>query len=300
MIDFEWYRSFVAVYHAGTVSAGAERRLMTQPAITQHLAGLERALEVKLFQRTPRQMIPTAEGKALYAKVIGAVEQLEAVSDPYSLHAESQPIHLKIGTPREYFTSEMLRYLATYNADVSPKSHYQLHVQFGQTAGLLNLLDAEEIDAMIATQQAYRRGIHYVPLHVERFLLVGASNLEPPTGADVKQFTVWLSGLSWLAYAPDLPIIRRYWQDVFQARPTITPSLTVPDLLSILRAVTLGLGVSILPDYLCQAALNEGAIRILWQPERTPENTLYLAMLRRRTSDPAILWLSNTLGIAQA
>jgi DNA-binding transcriptional LysR family regulator len=296
MIDLEWYRSFIAVYQTGTVSAGAERRLMTQPAITQHLAALERAFDVKLFQRTPRKMIPTAEGKALYARVIGAIEQLEVVSDLRHLRAEMQLIRLKIGTPREYFTSEVLRYLATGD---NVQSEYQLHIHFGQAAELLKLLDTEEIDVMIATQESSRRGVQYLPLHVERFLLVGSDKVRPPAGMDVKQFTAWLSAVPWLAYAPDLPIIRRYWQDAFQTRPVITSRLILPDLLAILRAVTLGLGVSVLPDYLCEEPLNEGAIRILWEPDRPSENTLYLAMLRRRSADPSIRWLCEMLGVTE-
>ncbi len=37
MVGFEWYRSFVAVYQTGTVSAAAQQRQMTQPAISQHV-----------------------------------------------------------------------------------------------------------------------------------------------------------------------------------------------------------------------------------------------------------------------
>ncbi|HEX2619495.1 MAG TPA: LysR family transcriptional regulator, partial [Phototrophicaceae bacterium] len=89
MIDFEWYRSFIAVYQAGTVSAAAEQRQMTQPAISQHLAALEKTLNTSLFQRTPRQMIPTSEGQALYTRIVGAVEQLEQASLAGKIH---QPV----------------------------------------------------------------------------------------------------------------------------------------------------------------------------------------------------------------
>ena len=44
MANFEWYRSFVSIYREGLIPAAARARHMTQPALTQHLAGLEAEL----------------------------------------------------------------------------------------------------------------------------------------------------------------------------------------------------------------------------------------------------------------
>lgn len=77
MIDFEWYRSFLAIYRIGTVTGAAEERGLTQPAVTQHLAALEAAVGAPLFARAGRRMLPTERGKALYTQTAQAVETLE-------------------------------------------------------------------------------------------------------------------------------------------------------------------------------------------------------------------------------
>jgi DNA-binding transcriptional LysR family regulator len=59
MVNLEWYRSFVQVYRVGTVSKAAESLHLTQPAVSQHVAGLEATLGTPLFQRMPRRMVPT-------------------------------------------------------------------------------------------------------------------------------------------------------------------------------------------------------------------------------------------------
>ena len=64
MADFEWYRSFVAIYRMGTVSAAAESRHMTQPALSQHLASLEAQVGEPLFVRQPCKMVPTQRGSS--------------------------------------------------------------------------------------------------------------------------------------------------------------------------------------------------------------------------------------------
>lgn len=55
MVDFEWYRSFVSIYKHGSVSEAARTRMMTQPAMSQHLASLEAEVGEPLFTRAPRK-----------------------------------------------------------------------------------------------------------------------------------------------------------------------------------------------------------------------------------------------------
>src|SRR6202167_2609296 len=75
----EQLRTFVAVYRARSVTEGARRRGLSQPAASQQLAGLERALGSPLFVRTPRGVEPTGRAVALYAETASALDQLEAV-----------------------------------------------------------------------------------------------------------------------------------------------------------------------------------------------------------------------------
>jgi DNA-binding transcriptional LysR family regulator len=278
MINFEWYRSFVAVYQLGTVSAAAQQRILTQPAISQHLAALEHALQTPLFQRTARRMIPTEAGKALYTRVIGAIEQLERGSQPHSKTDTQKPFRL--GAPREYLIARALHQLETLDS--------ALHLTFGQTHTLIKQLEAEQLDAIIATQRIARRAIHYQPLLEEHFLLVGSAHLRLPAYANPDEFVRWAEQQRWIAYASDLPIIRRYWQECFGRRIAVTPHVVLPDLLVIASKVAEGFGVSILPDYLCQPLLEEGKLQELWKPDLPPPNMIYLACLKASLS-------SNTL-----
>jgi DNA-binding transcriptional LysR family regulator len=57
---------FTQVVEAGSFSAAAERLLMSQSGVSQHIQDLERSLGVKLLTRTPRGVKLTAPGKTLY------------------------------------------------------------------------------------------------------------------------------------------------------------------------------------------------------------------------------------------
>ena len=77
MINFEWFRTFKAIYQTGTLTGAAHELLISQPNVSQHLASLEAYIRHPLFERQPRRMVPTDYGKLLYTEIIDAVEKLE-------------------------------------------------------------------------------------------------------------------------------------------------------------------------------------------------------------------------------
>lgn len=287
MADFEWYRSFVAVYQTGTVSAAARRRSLTQPAISQHLSALESRHKSSLFQRTPRRMVPTAAGQELYGRVIEAVERLEFVTG--AAHpTNSHPLTLHVGAPREYFHDLGLASLAK-----APPANYRIAINFGETPELIGRLANNNLDAVIATQRFAIKQIDYAELAREEFRIVAPKRMKIPKGLGSTRLEQWLRTQPWISYGPDLPLIRRYWQIAFGRRPDIMPRFIIPDLLSIIHAVELGLGISVVPSYLCRSALQRKTIRLIPAPRRSAGNQLFLACLAHRRSHTEIEWLRH-------
>lgn len=66
----------VAVADCGSLSAGAQRINLSQPALTQALAGLEARLGVPLFNRTAQGARPTEPGRIFLTRVARGLEQL--------------------------------------------------------------------------------------------------------------------------------------------------------------------------------------------------------------------------------
>jgi DNA-binding transcriptional LysR family regulator len=265
MADLNWFKSFIAVYRTGKVSSAAIERNLTQPAITQHIAALEMAAGEMLFVRTPKGMRPTERGKALYVQVVESLERLERVSKNLRRDQNELPL-LRLGAPPEFFYEVAL-------AKIQPLP-IRFQIQLNETKLLLEQLEAGTLDAVIATQKLNNRSLEYRRIAQEHFLLVGSKRLKPPTDPKLE---VWLERQDWVSYGADLPIIRRYYQINFDRRPDIAPKLIVPDLRAVLRALEFGAGVSVLPDYLCRAALNSGSITELWKPEMAVTNDLWLA-----------------------
>lgn len=275
MADMEWYRSFVAVYRAGTVSGAARARFLTQPAVSQQLAALESSLGLTLFTRTARRMLPTEPGKELYAHVAQAVDVLEQV--PQALRGtplSAQQSVLRLGTPLEYFQEILIAKLSG--------TPLRLRVEFDVAARLADKLARAELDIIVATQQTPASGIEYRKIDSERFLLVGPAKARPPgvarkTKASLTALQHWLAEQRWVSYSVDMPIVRRFWQELFHTRPAFQAAVVMPNLHAIRRAVESGWGISVLPEYLCKASVKAGRLKLLWKTPQAVSNDLWIA-----------------------
>ena len=284
MVDFEWYRSFIAVYRAGTVTGAAKARFLTQPAISQHIAALESANGHALFQRTPRRMIPTEHGKALYSRTTSSLDGLEKVSANLQNASITEVPIIRLGTPLDYFHEIGFKKLK--------ESQLRLQIELGEADKMIDNLSHGRLDAVIATQQLQAANIDYTKIDQEDFCLVAPANDMLPADLNKTgkpdQIEHVLLDKNWISYSAELPIIRRFWHVAFKRRPTIEPVMIVPSLLLIRKAVEFGVGISVLPRYLCRELLNTGEIKILWEPKKSMLNDLWIATRKIDRNKPEI------------
>lgn len=290
MVSFEWYRSFIEVYRVGTVSKAAEVLHLTQPAVSQHLAALEAAIADRLFERTPRRMIPTEAGHRLYSQIVGAIETLESV-DTKQQRSHSDYL-IRLGTPQEFFTEQILNRL--------PRE-IRFTIRLGITETLIEQLLDHQLDCVIATQKLTRSDLEYQPIYEESFWLVAPPEISLPFSSDLLQADLtplvdWLRTQDWITYSEEFPIIRRFWRVVFGRRLEAQAKLMIPDLRAIRQAVSAGFGLSVLPDYLCETWVNENRLTLILQPTKAVTNQIWLAYRKRDRQTQPIQILLKLIG----
>ena len=80
-MDLHQLETFVVVAREGSITRASELLHLSQPAVSAHIKAIEDALDVVLFERTPRGMSLTSDGKRLLAKAeqtLGAHQELIA------------------------------------------------------------------------------------------------------------------------------------------------------------------------------------------------------------------------------
>jgi LysR family nitrogen assimilation transcriptional regulator len=80
-IDIRQLRYFIAIVDSGSFSRAAETLLIAQPALSQHVQGMEAALGVTLLQRNPRGVVPTEAGLRLLERARVIEQQLAGLHD---------------------------------------------------------------------------------------------------------------------------------------------------------------------------------------------------------------------------
>ncbi|MFK4106853.1 LysR family transcriptional regulator [Streptomyces sp. NPDC019531] len=291
MPSLDLLATFLEIYRAGSLSAAAQRLGVTQPAVTGQLVRLEEQIGEQLFVRSRRGVAPTPRAAALAARVSLHLDGLRDVLGS----TDTEPAlrgTVRIGGAAEAMTLRVLPALAP----LTGRGLY-LHATLGLAQDLLAELAEGRLDLVVSAVRPTHRALLAAPLVDEEFVLVG-----PPASlhtVDAERLRTApadaLAALPLVAYAEELPIVRRYWRSEFGHRPANPVALVVADLRAVLAAVEAGAGVSVLPRYIAEPALAAGRIVELHHPEVPPLNTLYLATRRGTPANPALTVVRDRL-----
>src|SRR5262249_42291565 len=77
----DWLGAFRAVMQTGTVTGAAAVMLRTQPQVSRMISGLERELDLRLFQREGRRLIPTAEALEFHQLIEPILNSFDGMRD---------------------------------------------------------------------------------------------------------------------------------------------------------------------------------------------------------------------------
>ncbi|WP_228040091.1 LysR family transcriptional regulator [Streptomyces chromofuscus] len=283
--------TFLEIYRAGSLSAAAQRLGVTQPAVTGQLARLEEKLGEPLFVRTPKGATPTQRAAVLASRVGVHVDGLREALSPDDAEPPLKGT-VRVGGAAEVMTLRVLPVLAELTA-----RGVTVHVTHGLADDLLSQLADGRLDLVVSAVRPTRQGLLAEPLVDEEFVLVAPPALAHTVDAARLRAepVAALAHLPLVAYAEELPVVRRYWRSEFGRRPPNPVALLVPDLRSVLAAVVAGAGVSVLPRYVAAPALAAGEVVQLHHPEVAPLNTLYLAVRRGAPAGPAVTVLRDRL-----
>jgi LysR family transcriptional regulator, transcriptional activator of the cysJI operon len=279
MINLEWFRTFKAIYETGTLTGAAEALYISQPGVSLHLSSLEAHVGNKLFDRTSRKMVSTERGKILYNYIQEAVSKLEEAEQHFHKSAEKERPTISIGMCFETFQFTLEQYL--------PTLQFNVIIKFGDYPEMLRDLDNGILDLTITPQKGDYKSLVYKPFFKERIVVIGGAKTKTEQFEKVLQeknlngIQDWLKQQTWYGTTGDMEHLRRFWHNNFGKRPDFKPNYIVPNISSIIRCLSNGSGIAVVPDFLSKKELDAGNIKVIWEGYNIIENTLYFGTRKR-------------------
>ncbi|MBC6110674.1 LysR family transcriptional regulator [Pedobacter fastidiosus] len=279
MVNLEWYRSFKAIYKTGTLTGAAESLFISQPGVSLHLSSLESYVGSKLFERTGRKMIPTEKGKVLYNFIVEPLVKLEEAEKHFQKSTEKHTPTISVGMCFETFQITLEQYISTLPFNVI--------IRFGEYPEMLDQLDKGILDLIITPQKGTSANVEHEAFSSETIVLVGGIETDESEfkhmvkRKDLDAMEHWLKQQKWYGTTGDMEHLLRFWQLNFGKHADFRPNYIVPNLNSIVRCLSGGNGLAIIPDFLCKKEVDEGKVKVIWEGSPKLKNTLYFGSRKK-------------------
>ena len=277
MVNLEWYRTFKEIYENGTLTKAAMALYASQPGVSVHLNALEAYVGKKLFERTSRKMIPTEDGKFLYEYIIESINKLEIAEQHFKKTTQEKNPSLHIG-----MCSEMFQLII--EPEIS-KLNFDLVAKFGAHTDLIKDLNNGILDLVITPRKQIDKKslVNYTPFSKERIILIAGIKTditkinEHLNDSHFKALENELQLNTWYSASNEMEHFRRFWFENFNKRPAFKPNYILPNISTIIRCLSNGTGLALVPDFLCEDAIAKNEIKLVWDGKIKTENTLYFA-----------------------
>jgi DNA-binding transcriptional LysR family regulator len=282
-------RTFLEAYRTGSITKAADRLHLTQPAASAHIKSLEVLIEKKLFTRHARGIKPTAIADDLARSIAPHLEQIETKFNAVRSRVATVAGTIHLAAPAEFLDAKVLPAIASLLAH-----DIRVRIHLGGKERIYQLLNDGTVDLAITASKPQDKALDFTEIEQETLVLVAATDWKQEhliSPFDPQQ----LLNLPLIAYDEDLPLIQRYFAEVFQIQLSIQAVVTVADLRIVRSLILLGQGYTVLPKYLCIQQLQANTLCLLHQTELYPSNNLYLVWHKASLRHPRILYTRDLL-----
>lgn len=266
VMSLQRLRTFIEVYRHRSISAAARTLAMSQPGVSQHIAGLEEAIGRPLFERTGQGVSPTSAAHDLAADLGDHLDSAEvALASARARSAELSGAIQIIG--QSDFLSE---YLTPMLAGIL-KDGMLVRLHAAGPGQLEERLLDGTADIGIAGYDVSDKRLHSQVILKQRLLAVASPQIAMQIN-DAVNLQSALDEMPVLTHSFRWPTIGS-WLDAQGLRaPARAPDFIGHNLHSLRTLAASGYGWTVLPEYFCTACLAEGKLAIINGPQDPPEN----------------------------
>ncbi|VFR80027.1 LysR-family transcriptional regulator clustered with PA0057 [plant metagenome] len=280
MDRFTAMQVFVAVVDGGSQSAAADRLGLSRPVVSRHLADLEGWVGARLLHRTTRKLSLTAAG----AEALPRCRQVLALGGEIRAAGASREDAprglLRITASNSLGYARLSRAVALYQ-----RQHPAVSVELLLVDRKVDLVQ-ERIDLALRISREIDPNLIARKLAVCESVVCAAPAYLREHGTPVQPQD--LAGHNCLTHAYYGSSVWEFLREGEPLQVAVRGNFSANDALSVCASAVAGAGVAMLPAYLAQARLDDGALVALL-PAHRPVDTYFHAVYASRRHMPATL-----------
>lgn len=268
VLDVRDLEVVLALAESGSTVKAAALLHVTQSAVSRGLLLVEDKLDTRLFERTPRGLVPTQAGLRLIERAGGVLAQLVELEQAVRAPVD-EPVHLRIVC--ECYTA--YRWLPTTLASLQASlGKLDITLALEHTREPVRALLADEVDIAFVTTSRVHGGLGELPLFSDEIVFLVAAN-HPLAAApaitpdDLRTYPMITSTTT-----PD-PERRWFFTRVFgRARPRLQ-AVRFPLTEAIIDATRAGMGIAAMSEWIARPYLGSSDLvtkRLRGKPLRRP------------------------------
>lgn len=275
-------RTFVEVYRQRSITAAARTLNLTQPAVSQHIAGLESTVGKPLFERQTHGVMPTSAADELAADIGTKLDAAEAALA--SARARSLGIAgtLQIIGHADFMAEKLPEGLMPLlEADVRIRMHT------GDGPMVIQMLLDGHCDLGISAHPVTDERLKSEVIYTNKVVAVACPAVFHRL-SEVGDMARALSKEPLLAYNLELSLIDNWLQKNHIAAPDSLPAVVGQDLRALRSLLCKGFGWTVLPEYLCSEQLRRGELIEIPAPTGNTEISYNLIWLPSSLRQPRV------------
>lgn len=257
-LRFRHLQLLLELERGGSLRAAAQSLHLTQPALSKALAEIEGAFGCRLFERTPRGLLPTSRGRAALRGAAQLLQELAHVQREVTADAAAV---LRIGAPpfvaHGYLPQVFARLLAL-------QPGVQVELMEERVPVILQALVDARLDALVTSFPAVMPEVQGVKLRFEKLFDARFAIIAPPGHPLARGRPVrWaqLAREDWILPAPTA-MVRRVLDDTFLREGCKPPAPRIESTSPVTnqQLVAAGIGLGVVPAGSVATALRLGHV----------------------------------------
>jgi len=266
-------RTFIEVYRQRSISRAARALNLTQPAVSQHIAGLEVAIGRPLFERSSIGVEPTAAANELAMDIGDKLDAVEAALS--SARARSMDIS---GVLQIVGHSDFLAEILSEQLLPLLESGMKVRMHTGDGNMVTSMLLEGHCDLGISAHPVVDNRLKSEKIYTSRILPIAAPTIAKRLKS-AENFSDAIRSEPMLTYNLELTLIEHWLKKNHINVEHLVPSLVSQDLRALRKLLIRGFGWSVMPEFLCKEHITSGKLMEIPSPVGVSDIQYYLIWL---------------------